>query len=176
MTVPPRTDPQVIVGVDRSMAGLAAVRAAVAEAVRRGVPVHATRVGSGTFAEVNDLAEVDKAFREALGGFPTGVEVCREAMMPPVVTALTTRASHPGDLLFLGAGSRSVWRRMWRWIWSPPVVSRCLHNARCTVVVVQAPEMCDDPRALRHVPRMGTAWIESDKGEHGGPERRQSRT
>lgn len=174
MSTPARTAPQVIVGVDRSLSGLAAIRAAVAEAVRRGVPLHAARVGTFTAAAGTDLAELDTAFREALGGFPPGVQVCRETMMPPVAEALTDRACHPGDLLFLGTPSRGP-RHLWHRIWSPHVLRQCLHKARCTVIVVRAPEMCDDPRSRRRVPRLASAWIESGKGDHGGPARRQTR-
>jgi nucleotide-binding universal stress UspA family protein len=162
-----RTAPHVIVGVDRSMAGLAAIRAAVAEAMRRGVPLHAARVRTGEIAAVDDFTEVDMAFQEALGGFPPGLRVCRELLTPPVVKALTKRASHPGDLLFLGNSSHGL-QRLWHRLRSRPIISRCLRNAQCTVVVVRAPAMCDDPRAYRHVPRMGAVWTESKKGDRWG--------
>lgn len=153
-----RTVPHVIVGVDRSMAGLAAIRAAVAEAVRRGVPLHSVRVGASPFIADDDLAELDRAFQEALGGFPPGVQICRETTTPPIARALTRRACHSGDLLFLGNGSHGL-RRWWRRVRSRSVVTQCLLKARCTVVVVRSPEMCDDPRRLRRVPEPGE-WVD----------------
>ena len=174
VTASTRTAPQVIVGVDRSLSGLAAIRAAVAEAGRRGETLHAARVCTGACLALNELAELDTAFREALGGFPPDVRVRRETMAPPVAKALTRRASHPGDLLFLGTGSHGL-RGLWRRIWTPPVLHQCLRKARCTVVVVRAPEMCDDPRSRRRVPRLASELTGSDKGDRGGPAHSRSR-
>lgn len=135
-----RQSPQVIVGVDRSASGRAALHVAVAEAVRRGVPLHAVRVRSPLHGPVDDYRFIGAAFEDAFGTIPAGVEV-RPAILPttPVVTALTKRAGHPGDVLVLGAPSdhpgRRPLRRLRR-LWSRSVVSGCLRQARCSVIVV----------------------------------------
>jgi len=153
-----RQFPQVIVGVERSITGLAALRAACAEARRRGVPLHAVRVRSSIFVPVDDFSEIDAAFDEAFGGFPAGLDVRREMLTPPVFRALTDRAGHPEDLLFLGAGSQglsSLWHRMW----TRSIVRSCLHDARCPVIVVCACEMHGDVRSLRRIPRRADMWV-----------------
>jgi hypothetical protein len=66
--------PRVIVGVDDSVPGLAALRFAVGEARRRGVPLHAVR--ARTDLVLGDFTEIDAAFAEAFGAYPDGVEVC----------------------------------------------------------------------------------------------------
>jgi nucleotide-binding universal stress UspA family protein len=155
-----RRDPQVIVGVDRSMAGLAALRVAIAEAVRRDVPLHAARVRSSTFAPVDDFSQIDAAFQDAFGGFPAGVRVCRELLTPPVALALTERADHPGDLLILGAGSRrGLWRAFWRRLRPGSDLRSCLRRAKCPVIVVCEPEMSRDARTRRKLPRHGDVWV-----------------
>ena len=132
-----RLTPQVIVGVARSTAGLAALRAAAAEAARRGVPLHAARVRSSIFGPVDDYSQIDEALEKALGGFPVGLEVRRELLAPPISQALADRAGNPGDLLFIGARGRGVSRLLHRFR-SRSVVRGCLRRAQCPVVVVSA--------------------------------------
>lgn len=130
-----RQRPQVIVGVNRSASGIAALRTAAAEAIRRGAPLHAVWVPDSVFTPVDDFTEIDQALDEAFGSLPGGLDVHRELLPPPVADALIGRAHHPGDLLVLGAGGcrEPVWRPAH---WSRSVVRSCLRKARCPVVVV----------------------------------------
>ena len=131
-----RSRPCVVVGVDRSLHGLAALRLAVTEAARRGVPLRAVRAQSDLVAPT-DYGEIDAAFAEALGGFPRGVEVHKELAVPPVAAALTRRADGEGDLLVIGESGRGMWHAFW----FGSVAHACLRRARCPVLVVPAPEM-----------------------------------
>lgn len=128
--------PRVIVGVDHSLHGLAALRVATVEAARRGVPLCAVRVRSELGAP-HDFTEIDGAFDEALGGFPRNVEVQRELAVTPVIAALTRRVHCPGDLLVVGNSGKGWWHALW----SGSVSRGCLRRARCPVVAVPAPEM-----------------------------------
>jgi nucleotide-binding universal stress UspA family protein len=132
-----RQFPQLIVGVDRSPGGRAALRVAAAEAIRRGVPLHAVRVRSFLHGPVDDFTVIDTAFREAFGGIPPGVDIRRAILDTPIATALTDRARHPGDLLVLGSRRHGP-SRWWHRIWSRSVVEGCLRRARCPVLVVSA--------------------------------------
>jgi len=134
MNTKPR--PRVIVGVDRSLHGLAALRVATAEAARRGVPLCAVHACSELGAP-HDFTEIDTAFTEALGAFPRNVEVHRELAITPVIAALTCRVRCPGDLLVVG-NSRKGW---WHALWSGSVPRGCLRKAGCPVLAVPAPEM-----------------------------------
>jgi nucleotide-binding universal stress UspA family protein len=131
-----RSHPCVVVGVDRSLHGLAALRFAAAEAACRGVPLYAVRVQSELFAPA-DHREIEAAFAEALGGFPHGVEVHMELAVPPVAAALLRRASSERDLVVVGESGRG----MWHTFWSGSVARACLRKAGCPVVAVPAPEM-----------------------------------
>lgn len=131
--------PRVIVGVDRSIAGLAALRVAVAEAVRRGVPLLALRAQSDFVRQ--DFTEIDAVFAEAFGGLPSGLAITREVLIAPAADALTRRVRHPGDLLVIGFSARPWWR-----FWSGSVGRRCLRRARCPVLLVPPPEMARTAR------------------------------
>jgi nucleotide-binding universal stress UspA family protein len=130
-----RQTPQVIVGVDRTASGRAALHVAVTEAIRRGVPLHAVRVRSPMHGPVDDYAFIGAAFEDCFGTVPSGIEVRPAILSTPVVTALTERAHHPGDVLVLGAPTEGP-RRWWRRLWSRSVVRGCLRRARCPVIVV----------------------------------------
>jgi nucleotide-binding universal stress UspA family protein len=131
----PRPRPRVIVGVDRSLHGLAALRAAAIEAARRKAPLYAVRVQNEMLIPLEDR-EIDAAFEEAFGGPPHGVELHRELAVPPVVTALVNLATCSGDLLVVGRSQRQGWRRL-----RPSVARGCLSKAHCAVLAVPAPEM-----------------------------------
>lgn len=133
--MPNRQHPQVIVGVDRSASGRAALHVAVTEAIRRGVPLHAVRVQSPLHGPVDDYAFIGAAFEDCFGTVPAGIEVRPAILQTPVVTALTERAHHPGDVLVLGAPAERP-HRWWRRLWSRSVVRGCLRRARCPVIVV----------------------------------------
>jgi nucleotide-binding universal stress UspA family protein len=136
-----RLDPCVVVGVDRSLHGLAALRVAVGESVRRGTPLYAVRV----LTEVPSPAgfrQIDDAFAEALGGFPEGIELHRVLMFPPVAGALVRQAGCERDLLVVGSSGRGAWRSFW----FGSVSRACVRRSRCPVLAVPAPQM---PRTAR---------------------------
>ena len=110
---------------------------AAAEAIRRGMPLHAVRVRSHLRGPVDDFTDIDAAFAEALGRFPQGLDVRRAILDTPVTKALTDRAHHPGDLLVLGSGRRGL-SRWWHRLWTRSTVQGCLRRARCPVLVVSA--------------------------------------
>ena len=131
-----RSHPCVVVGVDRSLHGLAALRFAAAEAARRGVPLHAVRVQSEMLPPT-DYGQIDAAFAEAFGGFPRGVEVHKELAVPPVAAALVRRAGSERDVLVVGESGHGLWHAF-----SFGSVARaCLRKSVCPVVAVPAPEM-----------------------------------
>jgi nucleotide-binding universal stress UspA family protein len=126
--------PRVIVGVDTSIPGLAALRSAVAEAARRGAVLHAARAGDD-FA-LGDVTRIDEAFAAAFGGYPAGVAVRREMLFGPPAEALTRRAHRSSDLLVVGTHGRGPWRAAL----SGSVSRACLRRATCPVLVVPPPE------------------------------------
>ena len=139
-----QADPWVIVGVDRSLHGLAALRVAVLEAERRGVQLCAVRV-QAALPSPAAYEEIDEAFAEALGGIPEGIDLRRELMFPPVAAALTRRAGAEGDLLVVGESGRGAWHALW----SGSVNRGCLRRAHCPVMAVPAPQMARMPRRHR---------------------------
>lgn len=150
-----RQAPQVIVGVERSATGRAALHVAVAEAVRRGVPLHAVRVRSPLRGPVDDYTFIGAAFEDCFGAVPSGVEIRPAILSTPVVSALTSRAHHPGDVLILGAPSDRI-TRWWRRLFAPSVVRGCLRRARCPVVVV--PVSGDSP-VLASEEMLASSWL-----------------
>jgi len=135
--------PRVIVGVDRSIAGLAALRFAATEARRRAVPLHALRIQASI--AVGDFTEIDAAFADAFGGWPADLEIHRELLLGPVAEALVRRAVHPGDLLIVGTRGRGWWHACW----AGSISRSCLRTARCPVLIVPGPEMARATRYLR---------------------------
>jgi nucleotide-binding universal stress UspA family protein len=126
--------PRVFVGVDRSIPGLAALRFAVDEARRRGVPLHAVRVAARL--TLLESTQIDAAFGEALGGFPDDVVVHREVLVGPVAETLTNRARNATDVLIVGTGGGR------RRVFGSGSISRaCVRRARCPVLVVPGPEL-----------------------------------
>jgi nucleotide-binding universal stress UspA family protein len=155
-----RWDPRVVVGVDRSLHGLAALRVAVVEAARRGVPLHAVRVQTALPSPAA-FEEIDAAFAEALGGIPQTIELHRELMFPPVSAALTRLAGGDGDLLVVGDSGRGAWRGFW----SGSDSRGCLRHAHCPVLAVPAPEMACAPRHRRPWHRRsGDVWQNFEEG------------
>jgi nucleotide-binding universal stress UspA family protein len=162
-----RQFPQLIVGVDRSPGGRAALRVAAAEAIRRGVPLHAVRVRAFPFGPVDDFTHIDAAIDETFRGVPEGLDLRRSVLDAPVAKGLTDRAHHPGDLLILGS-RRPGASRWWHRIWSRSTVQGCLRRARCPVLVVTG----NGPQnGMSPVPRGGGTlwWGECDR--HCGPRR-----
>lgn len=149
--------PHVVVGVDNTLAGLHALRRAVAEARARNLPLEAVRAWSpgpaSLYAIVPDprAAEVAaasqlvaRAFADTLGGLPLDVTV--ETVLVPDVpgAALVRSAARDDDLLVIGAGRHRRWRRLAR------TVRYCLSHAACPVLVVPPPPLAREgsPRVL----------------------------
>ena len=126
---------RVVVGVDRSPQGLAALRAAVWEAGSRRAPLYAVRVEM--VWPDSDPRTIDAAFDEALGGVPAGISVRRCLQSPPVPRALTAYADGPDDLLVVGSSGRGWWHSMW----CGSIYRACLRRARCAVLVVPPPPL-----------------------------------
>jgi nucleotide-binding universal stress UspA family protein len=129
--------PRIFVGIDRSIPGLAALRFAVAEARRRGAPLHAVRVQNEF--KLLDLREIDAAFADAFGGPPEGVQIHREVLVGRVAEALTRRAHHSTDILIVGTHGRGRWHALW----FGSVSRACLRKAHCPVLIVPGPEMAE---------------------------------
>jgi nucleotide-binding universal stress UspA family protein len=137
--------PRVVVGVATSIHGLAALRAAVAEARTRGLPLHAIRShNSVQTGEGVDM--IRSAFVEALGEVPGGLEIHLTAICSPVVQALTDCAHDPRDLIVVGDNRRGTWHSMW----SGSIARSLIHRARCPVLAVPAPEMARAIYELEH--------------------------
>ena len=134
---------RVVVGVDRTPQGLAALRTAVAEAAWRGLPLHAVRVEA--LWPDSDGKQIDAAFKDAFGGVPAGLTIERSIQSPPVASALTEYADGPDDLLVIGGSGRGLWHALW----SGSVTLVCTRKARCEVLVVPAPPLARELRARR---------------------------
>jgi nucleotide-binding universal stress UspA family protein len=130
------THPRVVVGVDDSLTGLAALRVAVAEARRRGLPLHALRSRT-TAIPCIDESLIKAAFLDACGAFPADVEVHCEVSNRSVYGAIAASATDPRDLIVVGNSGRGAWHALW----SGSVGRVCLRDARCPVLAVPAPEL-----------------------------------
>jgi nucleotide-binding universal stress UspA family protein len=152
---------RVVVGVNDSLAGLQALRFAVAHARRFDVAVHAVRAWAlnppgmdpltlqlRAQVAAEALASVGLAFADAMGGMPTDVSVEAVAAEGPAGPALVDYACLPGDLLVVGDGRRCT-RRI-RGL--GPAAHYCLRHARCPVVTVPAPEWAN-PATVRRLTR-----------------------
>jgi nucleotide-binding universal stress UspA family protein len=136
--------PRVIVGVDSSLAGLRALRVAVAEARRRRAVLHAVRVwnfdpawrGSprGWYAQIEQEAAdlLRRAFAEAMGGVPGDLEVITATPIGRPGRVLIDYAHGDDDLLVLGCDQRRWWRRLFR----RSTAKYCASRAWCPVLVV----------------------------------------
>ena len=134
---------RVVVGVDRSPQGLAALRAAAAQAARRGAPLHAVRVEA--LWSDSDTKQIDAAFKDAFGGVPAGLTVLRSIQPPPVASALAEYADGPEDLLVIGSSGRGLWHALW----SGSVPLACIRKARCELLVVPPPPLARELRGRR---------------------------
>ena len=146
--------PRVVVGVDTSVHGLAALRAAVAEARRRRVPLHAIRCHNSVETE-NGSAIIDAAFHEALGSVPGDIEVHSHTLCVSLTATLASWACDPRDLIVVGNSGKSALRALW----SGSIAASLTRSARCPVLVVPAPEMARTVTMYKHV-RLGreTLW------------------
>ena len=140
------SDGTVIVGVSHSLPGLAALRFAVAEARRRGMPLHAVRAWpvpattrAGSIVLWRDVLAVEahryvgEAFNSAFGGLPDGVDVTVVVSGGRADIALKEAACDDADLLVVGAPAS-------RWGHSR-IVRGCTRGAPCPVIVVPPPEL-----------------------------------
>lgn len=133
--------PRVVVGVDGSLSGLAAIRVAVAEARRRKLPLVGVRSRTTGIACVDSTA-MTTAFLEALGAIPADLELGLRVSMLPIKDALCAAAADPRDLIVVGTSGKGLWHALW----SGSVVHAVTRHARCPVLAVPAPEMS---RAVR---------------------------
>jgi nucleotide-binding universal stress UspA family protein len=136
---------RVVVGVSTSLAGIAALRFGVGEAIRRKAPLIAVRAGylnaSMRGPEMRQWRDemaadavrtVHYAFDDAMGAVPPEVAITMVTVENRADLALLAVADRTSDLLVLGGRSR----RLMSWI-----VKHCLRKAGCTVVVVPPPEL-----------------------------------
>jgi nucleotide-binding universal stress UspA family protein len=145
--------PRVVVGVHGSFTSLSALRIALNQACDRNailVPVLAWTPVGGELAyrrapcpELLHLwrqaatQRMADAFDQALGGYPTEVEIQAQIVRGAAGTALVQTASGDGDLLVVGAGHRRLRQRRL----SGPTARYCLTHARCPVILVPPPEL-----------------------------------
>ena len=138
---------RVFVGISESLAGLQALRFAVAEARRRQATLHVVRAWryvapwSGYDPQTSrvDLADAANAtllrsFETAMGAVPQDLTVVLVTVEARAGQALVAAADSADDLLVLGA-----FTRRWRLVRS--VVRYCVRRAACPVVVVPAPPL-----------------------------------
>jgi nucleotide-binding universal stress UspA family protein len=148
-----RQDGRVIVGVSASIAGLQALRRAVEEARRRGVPLHAVRAwqlpstwngvdAAGWRREIADdaQAEIHEAFELALGGVPADIDVRPVIIEGLPHRVLVAEADRDSDLLVVGVhGRRHQWLPIGRGQY-------CRRHASCPVLLVPPPELATTGR------------------------------
>jgi nucleotide-binding universal stress UspA family protein len=163
---------RVVVGVHGSFTSLSALRVALNHACDRHavlVPVLAWSPVGGELAyrrapcpellqlwrhhAVERLAE---AFDQALGGYPTEVEVQPEVVRGAAGAVLVETASGDGDLLVVGSGHRRLRQRRV----SGPTARYCLTHACCPVLLVPPPELLHQAAAARIRRRWTTGgWL-----------------
>jgi nucleotide-binding universal stress UspA family protein len=152
---------RVVVGIDDTVAGLRALRQAVAEARRRGVELHAVRVWSvgylGSYGVAylkTDLAElaaeaVTRSFAMALGGAPRDVKVMVALLEGDPATVLTRYADADDDLLVVGCPRRSLLRRLS----GLSTARQCVAQAACPVLAVPPTAFAREERQMARVIR-----------------------
>ena len=129
------THPRIVVGVEHTAAGYAALRVAAGIARSRHVPLQAIHAKPGI--DTAEMDYIDEAFQQALGGFPRGVELTRTVALDSTSGALARHAKDPRDLIVLGNDGRGMLRA----VVFGSVARYLLKHARCQVLVVPAPEM-----------------------------------
>lgn len=128
--------PRVVVGVDGSLSGLAAIRTAVAEARHRQLPLLGVRSRTTGIAGV-DSSTMTTAFLEALGAIPNDLKIELRVSWLSIGEALCAAAGNPRDLIVVGTSGKGLWHA----IWSGSVSHAVTRHARCPVLVVPVPEM-----------------------------------
>jgi nucleotide-binding universal stress UspA family protein len=161
--------PRVVVGVDGSLSGLAAIRAAVDEARRRRVPLNAVRAGATGVAYV-DASTISATFLEALGSMPSDIRIEQKFSTLSIREALCLDASDPRDLIVVGSGNRGFWHTLW----FGSIARSLTRCSRCPVLAVPAPEIACSPPHARGL-RRRAQWdplrqLELERPElHGRP-------
>jgi len=130
----------VVVGVDWTPQGLAALRAGAREAALRCVPLYAVRVDA--FIPEANFSPIDLAFAEALGGIPQALEVHEVLAHPPVVGMLAGYADQSDDLLVVGTSGRGRWHMLL----SGSIARGCVGKVRGQLLVVPAPDLARESR------------------------------
>ena len=161
---------RVVVGVDTTLAGLQALRRAVAEARARHASLYAVRAWNPPTPARSALAPdpmslamrhqpsrhefrqaeaiqhrlVESVFADTMGGLPASLDVHMVTVPDVPGPALARYVSQDDDLLVLGADWRRPWRRL------PRTVRYCVKHAACPVLVVPPPPLtrAGSPRAL----------------------------
>jgi nucleotide-binding universal stress UspA family protein len=137
--------PRVVVGVDASIHGLAALRAAVTEARTRRLPLHAIRCHNSIQASAG-TDTIKDAFLEALGEIPDDIETHLITGCAGVSDALTDCADDPRDLIVVGVSGKGSWHALW----SGSVARSLIRRTHCPVLAVRAPEMARAVHEHRH--------------------------
>lgn len=147
---------RIVLGVDESLAGLAAVRFAVAHARGVGMPLHAVRAwvapqgrDGATLRWRTEIAEeavqaMRGAFAAAMGGPPTDLPVESLVTEGFAGEMLVRYADRVDDMLVIG-GRQARWPLRA----NGPVTGYCLRHARCPVVVVPARPLIGAVRVRR---------------------------
>ncbi|MGE7434964.1 universal stress protein [Kitasatospora sp. NPDC001175] len=151
---------RVIVGVSGSLNSLTALHRAVDEARAQQavlVPVLAWTPVGGELSyrahpcppllrawETAARARLERAFEEAFGGFPVGVEVEPLVIRGDAGPALVHVADRPGDLLVISTGRQGSLQRYLH----GSVGRYCLAHARCPVVAVPPSALYTDLRQI----------------------------
>jgi nucleotide-binding universal stress UspA family protein len=137
--------PRVIVGVRDSLAGLRALRRAVAEARSRDAVLHALRAWTAPSAgytslprtwvpDFDDIAleEIRHSFDAAMGELPRDIDLRFVRVQGLAGPALVEYAHRDDDLLVVGIGRHNLAGRLF----SRRVAAYCLRKAVCPVLVV----------------------------------------
>ena len=127
--------PRVVVGVDQSLAGYAALRTAVSIARSRQLPLFAVRAAPDSYPNVETY--IEEAFAEALGGMPLDLDLRPTRMPGSADAALARVASDRQDLIVVGNDGRGMVRA----VRSGSVGRTLFKYAHCQILVVPAPAM-----------------------------------
>jgi nucleotide-binding universal stress UspA family protein len=154
---------RIVVGVSQSLAGLQALRRAVALARRSSADLHAVRVWAFSppwrdAATARWRAEyaadaqrqIEAAFAAALGGTPSDLTVHAVVLEGFAGHRLVDYADNDTDLLVVGADRRT--RRLPRRV--GPVTRHCVAHAHCPVLTTPPPRMVHTgpvPRLIREL-------------------------
>lgn len=127
--------PRIVVAVEHTLAGYAALRTAAQLARARGLPLYAL-LASAT-AQARDHVAIERAFQQALAGFPRDLHIVTTVVYCSPATALAECASDPQDVIVVGNDGRGPLHALW----SAPTAHTLLKHAHCQVLLVPAPEM-----------------------------------